>query len=122
METYIFWEKRFFTLYKGRHPCHPPKITFIKFFLVWYRPSTDPKRKPRIWGDLDRIEAGDSRSAQADFWNEPDNRPKRAPLSHIKEQVEELSRQLESLQQNMQAKDQENQDKVTKLKNEVLLS
>ena len=42
--------------------------------------------------------------------------------SHIKEQVEELSRQLESLQQNMQAKDQENQDKVTKLKNEVLLS
>jgi prefoldin subunit 5 len=39
--------------------------------------------------------------------------------SHIKEQVEELSRQLESLQQNMQAKDQESQDKITKLKNEV---
>jgi ATP-dependent protease ClpP protease subunit len=33
--------------------------------------------------------------------------------------VEELSRQLESLQQNMQAKDQESQDKITKLKNEV---
>ena len=30
-----------------------------------------------------------------------------------------MSRQLESLTQNMQAKDQENQDKVTKLKNEV---
>ncbi len=40
--------------------------------------------------------------------------------SHIKDQVDDLSRQLESLQNNMQARDQENTDKINKLKNEVI--